>query len=556
MITMNAAPTILLRWVAAAALASVLPAQWATVVSGPATSRTLWTYDESQPGAAGVASLQGVEFLPVLRTGATVEQGLQALRPRGATSHGIERLEMPGARRLFHYRRNAGGTYGYLLVDTDGRHSVVLEEPASAGRSPFADRFAVAEDGSFLAVPGEQADLWLVRLDGQNFVSTGTPSRRLSIPQGIEFPGVMVTQGSVFYVDGNDRLFRVGRADGAIPVDVTPPGGSAAARVKDGFAVSGDQQTLAFLHGDRGALRIYSIGDAGNATLLPPPPADYEEPGYLPEGNGHARLLFNGDGSRLLYVDGTVRDEVYLLDVASGQSLHITQDLIFQPYIGVIILPSFEGADLIAAIGDPNLMDWFKVDAGFQVTNLTDTGSPNPPYPSGTLDPRETSVQAGRVLAFERNGAGGRSLRSIDPVTGAASILRSGVQAMTLGSAYSGAADLLVDEPNRSLLLDATGRPVVPIPAGIRVTPTAIDPSGSVRLTAVELGGGVRLPVFQFVGVGLDAGLFEVGIRQTILTNGGGAWINGPVLRYYAVGVAATQAPPGANTIFLSGAGS
>jgi len=545
------------RGLAVAALAvGAARAQWATVVDGPALNAlNVRTLDESAPAGPGTVTLQNVEFLPMERTGRTVAQGLQSLEPRVARAQGIERLELPGAQRLFHYRRNQGAVWGYLHVRTDGTNAAVLEEPAVAGASPFADRVAIAADGTFMAVPGAPADLWLVRLDGQNFASTGTPSRRIAVPPGVEVPGVMVTAGSVFYVDGNDRLFRVGRADGALPVDVTPPG-AAGAEVKDALAVSGDQQTVAFLFGPRPNFRIYRIGDAGAATLLPPPPAKYEEPGYLPEDAGHPRLLLNQDATRLLYVDGTVRDEVYVLNLQTGVSLHVTQDLIFQPYIGVIILPSFEGAALVAAIGDPNRMDWFKVDAGFNVTNLTNTGNPLPPYPSGTIDPLATSIQGGRVLATERTATGAQNLRFVDPTSGATGLLRTGLAApVVLGSAFQGAADLLIDTGTRSLVLDPLGQSLLPIPVGIHTTPTAIDPTGQIRLTAVELGGGFRLPVFRFQDGSLAVGLFEQGITQTVFTNGGGAFINGPTLRYVGLGVAASRAPFGAVTVFLSGSG-
>src|SRR5690606_16905476 len=127
---------------------------------------------------------------------------------------------------------------------------------------------------------------------------------------------------------------------------------------------------------------MYLAGTAGPALRLPTPIADYEEPGYLPETPNGPRLLLNDDATRLLYVDGTVRDEIFVLDTSGLlPSTHWSGDPNFVPYIGVIVLPVALGSSFVAGIGDPGRFDLHTASAGQPATtNLTRTAaSPTAP---------------------------------------------------------------------------------------------------------------------------------------------------------------------------------
>ena len=166
-------------------------------------------------------------------------------------------------------------------------------------------------------------------------------------------PSVMVGRTHVFYETGGpSRLWRVAMADGGIPSEHTPPR-AATDTLRAGITMSGDGSKIAFLSGPRNRWSIYQLGETGTWQLLPAAPAKYEEPGYLPEGSGHPNFLLNQDGSRLFYLDSTISDETFLMDTTGAlPTLHITEDTIFQPTIGVHILPAFIAGSLVVAIGN------------------------------------------------------------------------------------------------------------------------------------------------------------------------------------------------------------
>ena len=93
------------------------------------------------------------------------------------------------------------------------------------------------------------------------------------------------------------RVFRLALADNGAATEHTPPIGPSD-DLKEESAMSGDGTKIAFVAGPNDLYRIYLLGETGGLQTLPPPPAPYEEPNYLPDNTGQSGLLLNQDGSR------------------------------------------------------------------------------------------------------------------------------------------------------------------------------------------------------------------------------------------------------------------
>ena len=250
------------------------------------------------------------------------------------------------------------------------------------------------------------------------------------------------------------------------------------------MAMSRDGSRIVFLYGPDDQERFYTVGLVGGPSVLPPPPSKYEDPDYLPEGVGEPAMLVNDDGTRLFYIDSEIRDELYLLDLqGSLPTLHITSDPIFQPYIGVHVLPAMAQDTLTLAIGDPNLMDWFQAEltpAGGTVENLTQTGSATQPYVEGTLDPRN-STDSGATRFVVEQGASSMTLRALDLVAGTQSVLHSDLtSAPRIGGSFAGWADVAVPTQTGDRLYAAgAANPIAPLfslPPGLELDPPASGP--------------------------------------------------------------------------------
>jgi hypothetical protein len=455
-------------------------AQSITFVEG-ASPLSLDVHILSQGGVATDTTLlmQGVEFLPIEMSGRVASQDLQTDAARREERNGMTRLELPGGRRVFAYRRNGGQTWGFLLVESTGSARIALELPgigAASTASPFADRVAIDRQGTHLCVVATLGGMHVVRLDGTRFASTGSPVRFVATPSNALRMSLMVGATHAFYVSGNGRVWRMPLADLGVPTDCTPTG-NATATAKDEIALSGDGTKAVFLHGPSNSLlRLYMLDSANAPVLLPPPASKYEEPGYLPEGSGDLRLLLNHDGSRLFYIDGVIRDESHLLDTTGALGdLQITQDSIFQPYIGIHILPSFKGNQLIASIGDPNQMDWFVADlsaTGNTVRNATGTGSLAQPFPPGALIPSKLGMAGGRALISDVSPLDStrQTLRMLDPQTATTTVLHQDLDGPIVAGVSTGATpDLVVPGPGDRLYSGSTGALIAAAPAGIQL---------------------------------------------------------------------------------------
>jgi hypothetical protein len=544
-------------------VASSAIGQTITLAEGTPTSLTIVAIPEATPDVPGTTVLQGVELLPIEVTGRTLAQELDATRSRRVTRNGTTRVELPGGGRLFRYRRASGQFWGFLHIAAHGAPTIVVERASTGPQllDPFADRIAVAADGRHAAFALAAGGLVVARLDGGTFASTGAPWRQV-VANGVDVvpTSVMIGSSHVWLQAGAGtvQLFRCAIADGEMPVDVTPPS-QPLAELKDQMVITPDGAHLVFLYGPDDQQRLWHCSDAGASSVLPPPPGKYEEPGYLPEDPGEPAMLLNDTGTRLFYVESAVRDELSLLDLSGSMpALAMTADSVFQPYIGVHILPKFRGDRLLIAIGDPGQMDWFRAElapGGGSVANLTGTGSLLQPFPSGTIAPVQAVDSNGHVLVVE-GPPNAQVLRRIDAIAGTQAVVQQGlVGAPEVGGTFGPSPDLLVrTTAGESVWFAATGSLFASVPPGITLTPPARGRMFSATWVALASQWGCA--AFWLPDGTLATGPLEFDLRQLCLTARNGVVVIGNPLRYLAPGVyTVMNRPPVPLRLCLSGAG-
>ncbi|MCC6669999.1 MAG: hypothetical protein IT458_02995 [Planctomycetes bacterium] len=527
-----------------------------------ANALTLRVRDLANPGHPGTVVRTDVEVLPVEITLRTLQASLRADLSRRVERAGFQRVELPGNGRLLRYRIRDGALYGFLWIRHDGRPQVLLELPgigAAGTGDPFADRFAVAADGRHAAFLTQGNTLYLARLDGGIFASTGTPVRAVAPAATVGRIGVAAGASHLFFVTLDDRFWRVAWADGAAPEDLTPAG-PALSILKEEFALANDGHTAVFLYGPKLQQRLYLVRSTGPAAVLPPPASKYEEPGYLPEIAGGPRLLLNDDATRLLYTDSIRREEIYLADL-TGQTatVQLTSDNNFVPYIGIGVLPGFAAKSLVLAIGDQAGFDWYQADTGKAlVTNLS--LSPNNlvrPYGPGQLFPDAAFPTAfGQLWVREPTGTGHR-LRAIDPATGTTRIDVPDLRGLPLlGDSVGGTPDLMVPAFAADRLVDgALGHTLLATVPGI-LFGNPVRSSAGDTLLAVDVFGVTRVALFRAANGMLVPLPPDPNLRQLARTPGDGIVILGGVLLTWRPGIAAQVASlPAPLVLLLSGIG-
>jgi hypothetical protein len=526
---------------AALLLGTPVAAQTITLAEGTMTSLSIVSLPESNPNAAGTVVLQDIELLPVEITGRYVGQEADASRSRRVTRNGMVRVALPNGGRLFRYRRNGGAHWGFLHVAGDGNAQVVLEQPGVANADPFEDRIGVARTGSHFAVPLLAGGLFLVRLDGTPYASTGTPHRLIAATTIIEPTSVMVGDQVVWFQDELLHVYRCGLQDGTTPTDISPPA-QANAILNDQMTMAGDGSRIAFLYGPQTQQRLWTADLTQPASVLPPAASKYEDPGYLPEEAGSPALLLNEDGSRLFFVDSDIRDELYLLDISGVlPTLHVTDDPVFQPYIGVHILPGFLANDLTVAIGDPDRMDWFRANlttTGGTVVNLTATGSANQPFIEGTINPQTLLRDQGIAYAVEQ-GTNSLVVRRLDLATGAQTLLHgNATEVPILGASTDGSADLIVRTSLGDRLYSSSNpTPLFALPDSLTMGPSSRGPNFSAIRVALQ-GSNWAIPAYYLPNGTFVTGGIESGIEQLCATAMDGVvMLVGNEARYLAPGI-------------------
>jgi hypothetical protein len=509
---------------AAALVLSTATAQHVTYAEGPPGGRLeVWTFAEADPAGTATRVIAGLELVTLEITNRTAQAAWRSDRSRLVVRDGVRFVELPGNGRLYRFRENGGQRWGFLWIRADGSPEILLATAGIGGTAdPFGDRIGVAPDGRHALVPDAAgSSLWIVRLDGTTFPSTGTAWRRIFTSDTLEpfspTPGANVA----FWVTEDERLWRVDYADGAAPVDLTPPSSGGDLRMKDEVALAGDGRSVVFLYGPNHLFRLYRAGETGAATALPPPAADYEEPGYLPEFVGGPRMLLNDDGSRLLYVEGRMGDELFVLDIAGATpTLQVTSDVHFQPYISTVILPVAFGAAFLVGIGDPARLDLYAAATeGQSVANVTRTGgNTTAPYQQGLLDFAGASRTAdGSALLVDAATAGG-AFRALVRYGAAGLELVAHAPAATDLATGFGTPGYRVRSPLGDVLLDASGSPRLAVPAGVSLSLAVAAPggvfsvfhasAGSLRAAVLDAGGAL-------VTLGLDPALRELAVTAT-----------------------------------------
>ena len=543
-----------------ALLSTTIGAQSITWLEGPAQGLlALRAVPEATPDAAPSTLLANLTVLPIEITARTRQQELDASRSRRIDRDGLVRVELPDGGRLIAYRRGAAD-YGFARIGPSGDATVVLEAPGALA-NPFVDRIAVAADGRFaLVADAVLPQVSLVRLDGNVFASTNRPWRTLPTSSPVEEQAALVGSTHAFFATDDERLWRCALADGSTPQEITPPA-IPGARLKSELAMSGDGHSVACLYGVQPSFGIYLAHDTLATRRLPVPDAKYEEPGYLPEFVGGPRLLLDATGSRLLYVDATIRDEIYLMDTTGAvATVHITGDANFQPYIGAVILPVFMQSVLLVGVGHPDRFDVYASAAGVPtVLNLTQTnGNTRVPFGEGDLIPENVALTTGgQLLIAERVGTAPTRLRRIDFTTGTSTIVADGFSALPAGaSAPMGLTpDLVLHGASGDLLVEmSTGSARLRAPAGVDLASPVHLARWSRVLTARV--GSVSALVFHIDGGGLLALPTVNQAQRAILTPGGNLLIDGATLLHVGPGLGVrTVQTNGALRFVLSGVG-
>ncbi|MGE0142597.1 MAG: hypothetical protein AB7T19_04845 [Planctomycetota bacterium] len=542
-----------------AALTNALFGQQVTWAEGGSPlSRDVLTLAESALGAAPRVVLQAVEFLPIEITCRTAQQSLRDDVARRVVRQGLARVVLPDGGSLFRYRRAQAGHYGYLHLAPDGTARSVIELPAGGGADPFLGRVAVSPDGRFATVPNLNGDRhYILRLDGNVFASTGTSSRVVTLSAFHEDWSHSAGRDVYWFVTDDDRVWRCAYADGAIPIDITPPG-PIGARAKPEFAVASDGNSAVFLRGARPDFEMFLTRATGASIRIPVSPSKFEEPGYLPDVDFGPRLLLTDDGTSLLYVDAGIRDEGFVRDLTGLRSeTHWTGDHNFQPYIGVIVFPHVVDGVFFAGIGDPGRFDLFAASAGVRFTsNLTRTGSMAPPFIEGNLIvTANSSTRAGVVLSALAPSAGGPSrvwrFDGGSPTPLGGNLARSMVRG---ANADGGAiADYLLPSAAGDQLIDGQdGLPLLTVPAGVRMTTSAVAPNGAYRVLLAD-GAGSRALVVMLPGSLL--GFAANGVEDVAVQRSGGFVFEGPSLTILATTGLRVHTSAASNRLLLSGQG-
>ncbi|MEM7199571.1 MAG: hypothetical protein AAF628_04855 [Planctomycetota bacterium] len=532
------------RLVAAALLAAPVATQTElTFFDGARLDQlTLRSVDEADRAAVPRTLLADVELLDAEISNRTTQQELRPDRPRAKTVQGVTWVELPDGRgRLIRYRRAGASLYGVLWVDERGHAVTLFELPSTSGGDPLADRFGLANDGLHAGLVSATGALHIARLDGGTYAG-GRRTRLVPLSNPVDPVSVCVGRTCVWFQTTDATVWRCAFTDGALPEDVTPtaaPGSLLATRM----APSGDGSLLAFVLGPDKAEQIWLVDADNPARNLGAPPADYEEPGYLPEMRGGPKLLLNDDGTRLLYVDRIGHDEVYLADTTGVlPTLQVTGDGIFEPYIGIIIFPSFAGSAMTGAIGYYTGVDWYTVslEGPVGVENLSLTGpSPVPPWFPGGLDVRAARTTSTGVVLSTEAVADDHLLRAVNPFIRASARMGTPLRGLPgLGRADGADPNVVLPMQGGDWLVQSALVPLLLSPSGVFLSPDTLAPSGAYSAMVVSTPLGLSAALLVVPGFGLVALPADPSLRGVHITAGDGLVLDAAQLQYLRPGFA------------------
>ncbi len=505
-----------------------------TWLEGTPGNTAVFTVDEARPGTPAAAWLAGVAVLDIELSNRTTQASLRRDRARRAVELGVPRLELPDNGRVLRYARAATGEHGFVWIGADGRPHLLLALTAGdTGGDPFADRCAVSADGRHLVITDAAGRAFAADLRGAD-----PAVWRLGLPAPVEPRSVCVGGDRALLQTTDQRLWHIPLIGDRAAIDITPQPGPGAQLVAE-MAPAASGHAVVLLQ-DTASTALYLAAPDGTVRALPVPVARYTAPGYLPEVTDGPRMLLSDDGSRLFFTQETMSGELFLLDTTGATGLvHLTDDSVFEPYIGTGIHPSFVGDRLVAAVGDPAFgFDWMTARTTAPVQNLTLSGLPGTPWWPGTLRPTAGySTTAGGVLAAEPDPNGGTLLRAIDATAGTHVVVARDLRGAPGAGRAAAAPNLIIPSQRGDRFLNAALQPLLQSPAGMQLSADAQLPGTVATLFTLHYasGGGnvmLRLPNGAIVTLPFDPAL-----RGLAVTPAGGVIIDGSELRYIKNGV-------------------
>ena len=458
-------------------------------------------------------------------------------------------IERPDGARLFVYERTDVTGHGLLLVPTDGFARVVYEADHQLDVP-----IGVGTDGRHV-VFAHGDEVTVVRLDGV-FADTGLTHRSVTLAGGDALgASIVVGPTHAFFVADDDEVFRLGLHAGATPIRVTDGTGAEQA---ENLTLSGNGNVAAFLRSHwTDQFAVWVVGDTGPARRLDLPERQYLQPAYLPGQTGEPNLLLADDGSRLVVTEQQTERELFHCETGlGGIATQITPDAVFSDYIGVHILPRWSGDRLLFASGHEGWSDWYVRHADGTVENLTQTGSPEPPFLVGSLDVRARwALGNGTALATEGLGTLER-LRHLDPAGSTHLLFDDLVTPPKAGSALTGTPDLrVVGLGGERLVGGQHGDVLLALPAGIDLCDPIRSANGVTALYA-HVGGVVGVLALRLPDGTILLGAPSLGVPQLTWTAAGELVLAWPDrLQVLTVsGATDLPQPAGGARVLLSGA--
>ncbi len=322
--------------------------------------------------------------------------------PQQSDELGVTSIALPDGGWLLRYRDPKNLRGGVLWVSAAGRCNVLLEQPLVNGQdrllaniavSPFEARAAVIENENLTG----RGDVWLLRFDGSDFASSGTPAycvtSSLAGPDA-EPDSMVFAKGALFFAE-SDRFLRRAPSDGsgaALSLKLPKSAGLVPAEISNEIAVSRDGSTLAFQAGlSEASWDLYVATAAGVVTNLSKAPSQFNIAGHTTSESTGPLMALSDDGATLLYADDVPDLELFSRPTdGSAAPIQFTTDREFEHSLA-------DGSTVIAMFGGP-LFSFGE--AGFHrdfyratfsggtaaVSNLTATsGATTAPFPKGAL---------------------------------------------------------------------------------------------------------------------------------------------------------------------------
>jgi hypothetical protein len=525
------------------------------------STRELLAWSDSTLAPIGAPSIDKTRLLPLRLWGRAAADALDASLPQTSDELGTAAIALPDGGWLLKARDSAHGEVVVLHVDRSGAAQPLLALPLVGNLDPLLDGAAVSAVEPRAAVVLDvdrtgRGDVWLLRLDGGGFGSSGAPARCITSSHAAPDPegtSLCFADGALFFVDDDTRLFRAptdGSAD-ATRVTIPNSAGQVPAQIGQEIAISRDGSTLAFFAGaSEKSSDLYVAKADGSCINLSKAPVEFEEPGFLPQTKLGPMLSLSPDGSRITY--GVEIPELELYTRASDGSdspVHLSSDAEFEHSItdGSTVI-TFRSGHLFALAETKTFRDFYgaAVTAGVPtITNLTLTsGDATAPFEKGaTLLPvvaARTDAVLGMLLVGDRSTAVAPAFDLITVGDGTSNVRVAGLEAppqllrrgasrtLAVLQTKAGAIVVLVpDVPTQPM------RPVLRAPRGIALRGASMRADGDEIALIASAGPGFETVVAVDLRTGVVRQLAPAGTAglTTAFSSQGRvlfAWLPGP----------------------------